>query len=90
MNRLYLIVFLLIVTLSGCDEPASELSTEVTPASTAVADCCQCASRGTPNTPSTPVACFPGTTNQTACDQACGSNLGGLMTGSCSDGVRCQ
>lgn len=89
MNRFYIVVVLLIAVLSGCEDSPTE-STGVSGSPTAVADCCQCSSRGSSDTPSSPVACFPGTTNQSACDQACGNNIGGLMVGSCSDGVRCQ
>lgn len=92
MNRFYLIAVLLVVVLSGCDDstPNSSTETPAPPAPTAVADCCQCASRGTSTTPSLPVACVTGTTTQSACDSTCGNNIGGLMTGSCSDGIRCQ
>ena len=90
MNRFYLIVVLVAAISSGCNEPASNTSTEISPAPTAVADCCQCVTRGTSDTPSMPVACTTGTTSQSACDQACGNNIGGLMTGNCRDGIRCQ
>lgn len=90
MNRLSLIALVLAAALSACDKPISDAPGETSPQSTAVADCCQCVTRGTTTTPSTPVACVTGTTTQSACDQACGSNQGGLMAGSCSDGIRCQ
>jgi hypothetical protein len=92
MNRIVLAAFLLLVVMSGCDDkPPSTPPPETPPQSTAVSDCCQCTSRGSADTPAVPVACFTGTTSQSACDQACGSNrIGGLLQGSCNDGVRCQ
>jgi hypothetical protein len=90
MNRIVLVTFLLVAALSGCGKSTPPPAQEISPPPMAAADCCQCVSPGSPDTPSQPVACFPGTTNQTACDQACGNNTGGLMTGSCSDGIRCQ
>lgn len=87
MNRPVLVALLLAATLNGCDK---KTSSEIPPPPTAVADCCQCVTPGSSSTPSTPVACVTGTTTQSACDQACGSNLGGIVIGSCSDGVRCQ
>jgi hypothetical protein len=90
MNRIVLIPFLLVTVLSGCGKSSPPPAQEVSPPPTAAADCCQCVTRGSPSTPSAPVLCVTGTTNQAACDQACGNHTGGLMTGSCSDGIRCQ
>jgi hypothetical protein len=89
MNRIVLVAFLLVAALNGCGKSTPPTAQEGAP-QTAVADCCQCVTPGTPTTPSTPVACATGTTDQAACDQTCGNNVGGIMAGSCSDGVRCQ
>jgi hypothetical protein len=90
MNRIVLVTFLLVTALNGCGKSTTPPAQEVSPPPTVAADCCQCVSPGSSTTPSAPVMCVTGTTNQAACDQACGNYSGGLMTGSCSDGIRCQ
>ncbi len=100
MNRTLLIAAVML-GLAACNQqqqPAPAPATKApTPAPTVAADCCQCSSRGSgdgtpgnPYVPSAPLSCVTGTTNQAACDQACGTNVGGIMAGACKDGVHCQ
>ena len=58
------------------------------PGRTAAMSCCQCVSTST--NPPTPSACVANVTDANACSTTCSPGLGGVMEGTCADGVHCK
>jgi len=100
MQKISLVLLVFCLTVGGCSKGHDAAAPQEQSRKTVISNaqtaptakamtCCQCSAPGSPTTPMTPVSCVGGVTNQTACDTTCAPNVGGIMNGTCANGVSC-